>query len=107
LSGEREGARLPIHSKAGDGVASLIAGVQETARGIDRETARIVAARPFLTGECPHLVWGDCVQATGESITVSRHAIKHAVMDHLTDSVALCGLNRIMMLQRVGTLNRT
>jgi hypothetical protein len=38
---------------------------------------------------------------------VSRHAIKHAVMDHLTDSVALCGLNRIMMLQRVGTLNRT
>src|ERR1039458_10686168 len=34
-----------------DGVASLIAGVEETAGGIDGEAARIVAARPFLTGE--------------------------------------------------------
>src|SRR5208282_4922183 len=51
LTGEPEGACFPVDSKGGNRVASLIAGVEETAGGIDGEAARIVAARPFFARE--------------------------------------------------------
>src|SRR5450755_1868113 len=51
LSGKGERARLPVDAKAGDGVAALVAAIEESAGRIDGEAARIIAAGPLLSDE--------------------------------------------------------
>jgi hypothetical protein len=47
LAGEGEVAGFPVDAESGDGVASLIAHVEEIACGIDVEAARIIASCPI------------------------------------------------------------
>ena len=48
VPGEGEGARLAVDLEDGEVVATLVAAVEESAGGVDAETARVVATRPFL-----------------------------------------------------------
>jgi hypothetical protein len=48
MAGEREAARLAIHPEDGDVVAVLVATVEESARGVEVEAARVVPARSLL-----------------------------------------------------------
>lgn len=46
---EFQASRFAVHFKYGNVIAALIAAVQELAAGIEVETARIVAACPFVS----------------------------------------------------------
>ena len=59
VAGEVEGAGGAIHAEDGDRVAALIAAVEEPARRVEGETARIVPARPFLADERQAAVGAD------------------------------------------------
>ena len=51
MAGEAEAPGLAIHPEDGDVVASLIAAIEELARGVEVEAARIIPACPFFPKE--------------------------------------------------------
>ena len=56
MAGEVEAAGFAIHTENGDVVTSLIATIEELARGVEVEAARIVPACPFFPDKCQRAV---------------------------------------------------
>lgn len=59
MPGELQATRLVINLEDSNVVASLVAAVQELPSGIEIETARIIASRPFFPHECQFAVSSD------------------------------------------------
>src|SRR5438128_12122841 len=57
MAGEVEAAGFAIHTEHGDVVTSLIATIEELARGVEVEAARIVPACPLLPDIGQGAVW--------------------------------------------------
>ena len=57
MAGEVEAAGFAVHTEHSDVVTALIAAIQELARGVEVEAARIVPACPFFPEKCQGAVW--------------------------------------------------
>jgi hypothetical protein len=51
MAGERKTASFAIHAEDDDVVGALIAAVEELARGVEVEAARIISPRPFFSNK--------------------------------------------------------